>query len=102
MLALELFFAGLKDIFLHLSIAGAAIALCLVLAYFSPVGRKACLYLAFAILLFVVGEVFGLKDEHARAIKQEAAVQTTVDKAVKKTETSRAKKSSDPWDNRNY
>jgi hypothetical protein len=98
--SIALFFAGVKEILLHVGVAGGAIALCLFLAYASPVGRKTCLWLAFVIGMFLFGEVMGIHDEKVRVNAQEQVVATTVDNAVAKTKTPRARKATDPWDKR--
>lgn len=97
-----LLFAGVKNILLHVGLAGAMIALCLTLAYLSPVGRKTCLWLAFVIAVFVLGEVIGIHDEKVRVQAQQAVIERTVDKAVKKTEAQSSRRASDPWDKRRY
>lgn len=98
--SIELFFAGVKEILLHAGVAGGTIALCLFLAYASPVGRKTCLWLAFVIGMFLFGEIMGIHDEKVRANAQEQVVEQTVDNAVAKTQTQRAQKAKDPWDKR--
>lgn len=98
--SIALFFAGVKEILLHVGVAGGAIALCLFLAYVSPVGRKTCLWLAFVIGMFLFGEVMGIHDEKVRTNAQEQVVATTVDNAVAKTKTPRSRRAADPWDSR--
>lgn len=97
-----LLFAGIKNILLHVGIASAMIALCLFLAYMSPIGRKTCLWLAFVIGVFVVGETIGIHDEKVRVQAQQAVIESAVDKAVKKAESKASKSTPDPWDNRRY
>lgn len=98
MLTLELFFAGLKEILLHVGVATIMAALCVALAYISK--RPACLWLAFVIVIFLFGELVGIHDEKLRVNAQQQVVEQSVNAAVAKTLTPRYKKSSDPWDKR--
>lgn len=96
--SIMLLFAGVKEILLHVGVAGVMIALCLLLAYASPVGRKTCLWLAFVIAVFLFGEIVGIHDEKVRTNAQSQIVSTSVSKAVTETTTPAARGARDPWD----
>lgn len=99
---ISLFFAGLGHVLAPLGAAGGMIAICLFLAYISPIGRKTCLWLAFVISMFMAGMLTGIHSEKARVEAQQAVIESAVDKAVKKAESKASKSTADPWDNRRY
>ena len=96
---LHLAVAGLAPMLFHLAVGAAAAALCVFLGLYSPLARKDCFLLAFAIIYGLVMEAVGIHDEKVRTQAQEQIVQQSVDSAVQKAQKLQGK---DPWDRGDY
>ena len=95
-------FNGAWDLIWHQSLGVILIAGFLAAAYFSPVFKKDFFYAAIIVGVFLVAEDIGIHDEHKKVVAQEKVINTDVDKAVQHSVTPKARKSKDPWNNKNY
>ena len=100
MYLLQELFAGAWSLIWHWGAGVAAIILCLLFAYFSPLYKAYALYAAgiIAMCLFAYGA--GIVDESHRCQIQNAVatkhINAVVDKAVTHTKTKKARKAVDP------
>jgi len=103
---LTIFFAGLWPVLWPLLLAGGIVIFLLMLAYFSPLGKR---YFVEAAIVAAIGMSvyqFALHqaDERCRAqnIAATKAINKVVNKAVKHTHTQRAVHAPDPWNQKDY
>lgn len=91
--------AGSGDLLFHWGFGIAAIILCGVGAWLSPVFKKDFLYTGCVIAVALVFEAVGVHDEAARCSAQQQVVIKYVEKAVTKAKKAPAARSTDRWDN---
>src|SRR5579872_3185486 len=115
MFAIKLAFAGLGHFIAHWSIGIIIIAICVAgeifigwvvaeVPFLQPFTKRiqtGLLIVAVATALVLFGEWLGARDMASRCDARAAVIQTTVDKAVKGTDTPGAQRSGDPWDTGN-
>ena len=99
---LQLHWAGSGEMYGDLAWGIGMIALCALGAWFSPVLKKDFIFAALVVLAALLFEARGIHVEKVHDAAQGKVIRTAVSKAVARTQTPAAKKSTDPWDNRNY
>ncbi len=104
--ALQVFTAGLWQVFWPAATGGAAVILLLAVAYFSPLGKRYFVEAAIVVAIGVGVYQFGLHQADARCRAQNIAatkvINKVVNKAVKHTRTRAARAASDPWNSKDY
>ena len=100
--AIELSLAGLWPTLWHFGLGSSLVIGLMAAAYFSPVFKKDFFYAALIVGAFMVAEDIGIHDANKITTAKEKIVTTQVDKAVKKSETPKARHAKDPWDRKEY
>ena len=103
---LQVLTAGLWGVAWPIIAGGGIVAGLLVLAYFSPLGKRYFVEAAVVVAIGLGVYQYGLHkaDERCRAqnIAATKVINKVVNKAVKHTRTKKAIASPDPWDQSNY
>ena len=103
---LQVLTAGLWGVAWPIIAGGGIVAGLLVLAYFSPLGKRYFVEAAVVVAIGLGVYQYGLHKEdercHAQNVAATKVINKVVNKAVKHTRTKRAIKAQDPWDQPNY
>ena len=104
--SLTVFFAGLWPVLWPLLLAGGVVIFLLMLAYFSPLGKRYFVEAAIVVAVGMSVYQFALHqaDERCRAqnIAATKVINKVVNKAIHHTQTRRAVHAPDPWDRKEY
>lgn len=102
MFVIQDYLAGAWSLILHQGLGAVLFISFLAAAYFSPVFKKDFFYAALIVAAFMLAEDIGIHDANKITTAKEKIVTTQVDKAVKKSETPKARHAKDPWDRKEY
>lgn len=95
---IQLMFTGLWPLIWHFSIGTLLAAGLFAAAWFSPVFKKTLLGAAVAVVFFMAGMAYGVKDANIRNAAKTAAVQGKVNEVIKAVKTPQAKALIDIFD----
>ena len=102
MFVIQDYLAGAWSLILHQGIGAVLCLGFLAASYFSPVLKKDLFYAALIVAAFMLAEDIGIHDANKITTAKEKIVTTTVDNAVKKSETPKARHAKDLWDRKEY